>query len=231
MKKYFTYLFNTKLFKGSNVKATKIFFLALLLSCLGFESYATAWKTAIPGLITTLSNWTNGTTSPTTFATPGDTWNIALPMTMSSGVPWNVGTISMAPVTVTLVSGGSVRGSSGGFQLIMNIYGDINISDSIISNGGGCKLLMNVYGNYNMTAGSVDANGGGCFLTVNVNGNFSMTGGSIVASGGLANDTVNVKGNFSMGGPSFIAGNGGSATSNVFLSLPTSSGTMLIDNT
>ena len=231
MEKYFTYPFNTKLFIGSTVKAIKIFFLALLLSCIGFESYATAWKTAIAGSIYTLSNWTNGSTSPTTFATPGDVWFIALPMTMSSGVPWNVGTMSMAPVTVNLVSGGSVQGSSGGFQLIMNIYGDINIADTIASNGGSCKLLMNIYGNCNVTAGSVDANGGGCFLTMNVNGNFSMTGGSVIASGGLANDTVNVRGNFSMSGPSFIASNGGSATGNVFLSLPTSSGTMLIDNT
>ncbi len=222
---------NAGLFAGPKARDVKLFFWTLLLCCIGFESYATVWKTATAGSIYTLSNWTNGLTSPTTFITPGDMWYVTRPMTMSSSVPWNVGTPSMTPVTVTIDSGGSITGTGGSFQLIMNIYGDINIHDSINAIGGGCKILMNIFGNFRMITGSVDANGGSCFITMNVNGNLSMTDGNIIGSGGGANDTIIVKGNFSLSGPSFISAIGGSAISNVFLALPTSSGTMMIDNT
>ena len=215
----------------SGTIATKGFLMALIFCCSFLEGHATAWHTGVAGQISTFSNWTNGTSSPTTFATPGDTWTVNLPMTISSGVPWTVGTPSSTAVTVTVASGGTVTGSSGGFQLILNIYGDLNVADSIISNGGACQLLMNVYGNYSQTAGSVDANGGGCIIKYNINGNFTMTGGSVVASGGAALDTFKIKGNFSMSGPSFLACIGGAASGIVHLSLPTASGTMLIDNT
>jgi len=66
---------------------------------------------------------------------------------------------------------------------------------------------------------------------MNVNGNLTMTGGSIIADGGSSKDTINVQGNFSASGPSYISAFGGSAAGYVFFSLPSSSGTMLIDNT
>ena len=214
---------------GNKLKIQMIF-LAMLLFCSNY-GFATAWTTVGAGNISTLSNWTDGSVAPTSFATPGDTWTIAHPMSISSGSPWNVGTAAMAAVTVTVASGGTVSGSSGAFQLLMNIYGNVVIADSIISNGGGCLLLMNVYGNMSMTAGALVTNGGGCILKLNVNGNLTMSGGAIVANGGGAIDTVRVKGNFSASGSSFIMSNGGAATGVVFLSLPSASGVMLADNT
>lgn len=215
----------------SCAKAMKNIGITILLCCLAVEGYSTAWTTATPGLLTTLSNWTNGTIPPTTFTTPGDTWTVTMPMTMSSGVAWIVGTTGMAPATVTIATGGPVHGSGGGFVLSMTIYGNINIADSIVANGGGCQILMNIFGNLNITTGSVTANGGSSMVKMKVNGNLMMTGGSIAANGGSAIDSVNVNGNFSMSGPSYISGNGGSATSTVLLSLPAGSGTMMIDNT
>jgi type IX secretion system substrate protein len=212
-------------------KIVAVFFLALSLCCNSYNGFATAWTTVAAGNISTLSNWTDGSTAPTSFATPGDTWTVAHPMSIGSGSPWNVGTAALAPVTVTIASGGSISGSSGLFQLMLNIYGDAVIADSVVSNGGGCVLLMNVFGNVTMTAGALVTNGGGCILKLNVNGNFIMSGGSLVANGGGATDTVRVKGNLSMSGTSFIASNGGGATGAVFLSLPTASGIMQADNT
>ncbi len=192
---------------------------------------ATTWTTVSAGSINTLSNWSNGSTSPTTFATPGDTWNITMNMTMSSGVPWTVGTASTAPVTVNLMSGGYISGGAGGFQMIFNIYGNMNIADTIIANGGACKLLMNVWGNYTQTSGMVEALGGGAILVYNINGDFLMSDGSVISQGGGAIDTFYIKGDFSMSGPSYLASIGGAASGVVYLSLPSSSGTMMIDNT
>jgi hypothetical protein len=207
------------------------FSLLLILCCTAISGFATTWTTVSTGSINTLSNWSNGSTSPSTFATPGDTWNITMNMTMSSGIPWTVGTASTAPVTVNLMTGGYISGGAGGFQMIFNIYGNINIADTIIANGGGCKLLMNVWGNYTQTAGMVESMGGSAILVYNINGDFSMTDGSVISQGGAAIDTFYIKGDFSMSGPSYLACIGGGAAGIVYLSLPSSSGTMLIDNT
>lgn len=207
--------------------------LSLLIILCGtvINGSATTWTTVSAGSINTLSNWSDGSTSPTTFATPGDTWNITMNMTMSSGVPWTVGMAATAPVTVNLMSGGYISGGAGGFQMIFNIYGNMNVADTIIANGGACKLLMNVWGNYTQTSGMVEALGGGAILVYNINGDFSMSDGSVISQGGAAIDTFYIKGGFSMSGPSYLACIGGSASGVVYLSLPSSSGTMLIDNT
>ena len=232
MANFFTQLLNEKLNSTlPKVRITKILLFALLLSCMGFESYATTWTTGTAGAINTLSNWSDGTSAPTTFATPGDIWTITLPMTISSGVPWTVGTSGMSAVTVTLASGGYITGTGGSFQLTLNIYGNMNIADTIAVNGGSCIVAINTYGNLSMTAGSVDANGGSSLVKMNINGNLTMTGGSIIANGGSSKDTINVQGNFSASGPSYISANGGGASGCVFFSLPASSGSMLIDNT
>ena len=84
----------------------------------------------------------------------------------------------MASDTVTVASGGYISGTFGGFQLILNIYGDLNVADTIEANGGSAEVLINTYGNFSMTAGSVIANGGSSILKMNINGNLTMTGGS-----------------------------------------------------
>ncbi len=209
----------------------KTVFTIFTLLILGGKCFATTWTTISPGSIYTLSNWSNGSSSPTTFSTPGDTWNVTMAMTMSSGMPWTVGTASAAPVTVNIVSGGDITGGAGGFMATLNIYGNMNVADDLTFNGGGVQVFMNVYGNYSQTAGLVEASGGGAILVYNINGNFSMSGGSIMSQGGAAVDTFNIKGNFSMSGPSSLQCVGGSAAGYVYLSRPTTAGIMMIDNT
>jgi len=235
---YFYHAVKLRLFKlydmkkcALQVKVVKVFLLSLLLCLTSFQGYSTVWTTSTAGNITTLTNWTDGTASPTTFTTPGDTWTVTHPMTMSSGAAWTVGTAGMALDTVTIASGGSITGSGGSFLLTLDIYGNMNVADTIVANGGSCIVAVNVFGNFSMTTGSVIANGGSSLVKMNINGNLTMTGGSVIASGGSSKDTINVKGNFSASGPSYISAFGGSAAGCIFFSLPAGSGIMSIDNT
>jgi hypothetical protein len=258
MEKYFAYSFKTGLFTGTNVKAAKVFFLALLLLCTTTEkSYGTVWKTAIAGPVTTLGNWTNGMTSPTTFTTPGDTWNVTIAMTMPMPGTWTLGTTGMPAVTLTIVTGGTISMSGAGSTATINIYGDLAISggtftlggagtksitnvygngsmgSGILSSTGATSLLtLNTYGNYNMTGGTVTTSGAASGLVaMNINGNFSMSAGIINANGASSTTDLKIYGNGSFSGTSAMTNTGASCTSTAHFSLPSVSGTMLIDNT
>ena len=252
-------------FTHSNTRAAflkftvKVFVLAasLLFICLD-DTYATAWTTGTAGDVTVLSNWTNGTTSPTSFTTPGDTWTINLAMTMTTSENWTVGTSAGTPSPVTFATGGSVNNSisaggtstiniygdlimtGGTFTLggtgtsnVVNIYGNVTFSSGTISSTGATSLFnINIYGNYTMSGGSVNTAGSASgTVTTNVNGNFAMSGGVYTSAGSSTIITNNIYGNCSFSGTSAMTCTGSSATSIVHLSLPTASGTMLADNT
>ena len=253
MKKCFTYVAN----KAFSALPAKIFFLALLLCCKGFEGNATAWTTGTAGDVTILTNWTNGTTSPTGFTTPGDTWTVTLAMTQSSSsLSWVVGSPSSTAVTVTFSTGGSVTMSGAGSVFPDTVYGNVIINGGTFSLGGAGTTAntyiygnvtfnsgtissvasttifnINTYGNYSMSGGTATTSGAGSILTTNVNGNFSMTGGVFTAGGASGVVTNNIFGNCSFSGTSAMTNTGAGCTSTVHLCLPSTSGTMLIDNT
>jgi len=216
MKRYFT---------------SKIVLLALSLCCIGFESYATAWSTGISGDVNTLSNWTNGTTSPTTFATPGDRWTITQPMTMSATATWTVGTASAIPDTLFFISVGSLSITGAGATATINVYGDLNMNGTYTLMGAGGTPVINIYGDFIMGSGTFNPIGAGNIFTINTHGNFTMSGGSINLTGATTVSNLNMYGNCSFSGASAISYSGAGASSNIHFSLPATLGTMLIDNT
>ncbi len=238
-----------------NTNAPKVFFLALLI-CFTTKSFATVWTTSTAGPINNLANWTNGTSAPTSFTTPGDTWNVTMAMTMSTG-SWIVGTSSMALDTVIFATGGSLAISGAGSTAAITIYGNLlmnggtlgvggagctgNISvygscvvvtGTLASNGASSVMNLSTYGDYYMTGGIVSTSGAASgVIAVNVHGTFNMSGGS-TSNTGSAGGTIklNIYGNGSFNGTAAMV-NGAGCTSVVHFALPSGSGTMLIDNT
>ena len=182
----------------------KMFFLALLFCCNGFEGYATAWTTCTAGDINILSNWKNGTSSPTSFTTPGDTWTINLIMTIPSTGTWLVGTAAAAPVTITFDSSGILQNATGiGGTAIITIYGDVIMRGGSISQGGtGTIENVNIFGNITMSAGVLTVCGTGNTQNMNVHGNVTMSSGLIAAVGTTPVFTINIYGNYTMYGGS-----------------------------
>lgn len=235
---------------------TKIF-LAIVFCCLSFEGFATSWTTVTAGPVTTLANWSDGTTTPTSFTTPGDTWTITLAMTLPSTGSWTVGTATMTPDTVTIATGGALNTSGAGGTATIAIYGDLEItggtfslggagttenadvygnvdmSGGTLSSGGATSILtMNTYGNYNMTGGTVTtATAAGGIITININGNFNMSAGTVIAGGSSCKTNIKVYGNGSFNGTSAMTNTGAGCTSTVHFCLPSGSGIMQIDNT
>ena len=228
--------------KALSLLPAKTFLLALLFCCKGFESYATAWTTCTAGDITVLTNWKNGSISPTSFAQPGDTWTVNLIMTMTTPATWTVGTAASAPVTVILTTGGLINtGGTGGTAGItiygdvimsggslgqggtgttenVNIFGNIIISASIFSQCGDSNTLnIDVYGDITMSGGTINNVGNMDLFTINTYGNYTMNGGSVYTAGTNANIAMNINGNFDMTGGEFNAGgNNGVITNNIY---------------
>lgn len=215
-------------------KFAGILLFVLMFGCTVSKSYATAWTTSVAGPVNTLANWTDGTTSPTTFATPGDTWTVTMAMTLPSAAVWTLGAVSSPPDTLTIATGGtiSVGGipttprinvygvfmmtggtlSMGGTAAseVVTVYGDVFISAGTINTpASSAHLYINTNGNFNMSGGTSTVNGSNASVTINTNGNFLMTGGSINTSAAGGHDTINVHGNFSMTGGTLVAGGAG----------------------
>ena len=255
MKKYFTHVTISNVVKAS---LTRILVLSFLFSINISEVHATAWTTGTAGDITVLSNWTNGSISPSSFTTPGDTWTVNLTMTMTASGSWTVGTASSSLVTVTFATGGALNNTTGAGgtatitiygDLIMNggtlkqsgsgtiqntnIYGNATVTTGNVTVGGaGCTGNINVFGNYTMSSGSVNTAGAATGkLFTSVHGNFSMTGGAYNSAGSSSIITNYIYGNCSFSGTAGMTSTGAGTTSTVHLCLPNSSGTMLIDNT
>jgi len=227
MGKLFTYWrsLNAKLSTGIKAKAGKILFAILLLCCVTFRGYATAWTTATAGAINTLSNWTNGTSSPTTFTTPGDTWTITMTMTMPASSSWTVGAASSAPDTVIFAGGGVDSMNGAGSTANTTIYGVVMMSGGrLILNGAGTThnftnygdfivtsgtinsiasttaLHLNTTGNFYVNGGTLSSTGAGSILTLNNTGNISVTGGAITAGGATGSITLTINGNSAISG-------------------------------
>ncbi len=219
--------------------------------------FATVWTTSTAGPITTLSNWTNGVSAPTTFTTPGDTWTITLAMTLSSTSSWTVGTASSALDTVKFNTGGSLTISGAGGVAPVNIYGNVFMNGGTLSLGGaGTTANANVYGNLTLTTGTISSTGasshfyvstygdfimsGGTVTTsgaasgimgLKIHGNYIMTGGVNNANGAGSTNTLNFYGNCSFSGASAFTNTGAGCYNYIHFSLPRGAGTMLIDNT
>jgi uncharacterized protein YjdB len=237
-------------------KMTRVFTLALLVLLSCNKSFATAWTTSTAGAVNSLSNWTDGSVSPSSFTTPGDTWTIDKSMTLPASAVWTLGTAASTAVTVTFATGGTISMSGAGSTFTINIHGNMDISGGTLSLGGaGTTANVTVNGNATMSAGAANSIASSTHLNVTVNGLFTMTGGSIATSGASSVINWDTRGNFSMNGGTFVAGGAGSTlTHNIYgngsysgtaamtntgagctgvvhFALPSSTGTMLIDNT
>ncbi len=140
---------------------------------------ATTWTTIGAGAVTSLSNWTNGTASPTTFATPGDTWIVVHNMSFPSGSHWKLGTVGGAVATLDIQAGGRINCGGSGSDTI-SVYGNM-----IIASGAAVMLnysaltgvhSLNVSGNLTVTGGSFKQMGGNKF-NVLIGGNLAITSG------------------------------------------------------
>jgi hypothetical protein len=222
MKKYFTLALR---------KLLPVILLLVFTCSTGIKSRATAWTTGIVGSVTNLMNWTNGTSSPTSFITPGDTWAITLPMTIPATGVWTVGSSTIMTASVLFAAGGSITDTMAGATPVINIYG------SLIGNGGTYNItginaapVFNVYGNANINNGSFNASGSGTHFTFNSYGNFNMAGGVISATGNSSINKVNFYGNCSLTGLSAMVSSGTGSKGSVHFTHPSSSGVGLIDN-
>ncbi len=234
----------------------KVFLFTLLSLVIASASYATAWSTKTAGDITVLSNWWDGTTSPSSFATPGDTWTVDKSMTIPSSTAWAVGTSSGKPVTVTFDPGGTLSISGAGAKVVIDIYGDLIMNGGTLTVGG-AKMYgyVNVYGNVNVNTGTFSSTGSSCVLNLTDNGNFTMTGGTstsmasssditftvngntsisggdINTSGASATTSMNTHGTFSMSAGTFTAGGAGSVLTNNVYGNGAFTGTAAMKNT
>lgn len=209
----------------------RTFFCCALLLCGMSAAHATAWVTTGPGNVTSLSSWTNGTTSPTTFATPGDTWTVNHAMTFPSGTPWVLGTASATPATLSIAMGGKIRGSGAGLQMPITVHGPMTIADTIAANGNGARLFVVVNGNYTMTGGGLIGTGDGMSITLTVNGTYNANNGGVLVSGMTVNDTVLVRGNIALSGTAYMSALGTAARGNMIQTMPTGSPGVTLANT
>ncbi|MFI5196568.1 MAG: Ig-like domain-containing protein [Chitinophagales bacterium] len=173
-----------------------------MFCCKGFEGHATAWTTCTAGDITILSNWKNGTSSPTSFTQPGDTWIVNLVMTISSTGTWVVGTAAATPVTIIFDSSGIIQNATGiGGTATITIYGDVIMRGGSISQGGtGTTENVNIFGNITMSAGVLTVCGTTDTGNMSVYGNITMSSGSISTVGSMPVFTINTYGNYTMYG-------------------------------
>lgn len=237
-------------------KSKRLLLLVVLLITSQLAGYATAWTTSVAGPVNSLSNWTDGTTSPTTFTTPGDTWAVTMSMTLPASVVWTIGTPSMSPATLSFETGGTISMSGAGSTYTMNVYGDMVFNGGTLSLGGAgttCNvttngniilnsgtissvassthLFLHTYGNTTINGGSVATSGASSWLTLNTHGNFAMTDGTCNAGGAGSIFTNNIYGNCSLSGPAAMVNTGAGCTNTVHLALNRSAGAMLINNT
>lgn len=232
------------------------FVMALILLITASRSFATAWTTSVAGSVNNLSNWTDGSVSPTTFTTPGDTWTVNLAMTLPASVVWTLGTPSLAPVTLQFATGGAISMSGAGSTFTINVYGDMQFEGGTLSLGGAgttanvttngnvvvnsgtissvassTHLNLHTYGDFTINGGTVTTSGASSWLYSYTHGNFAMTNGSCNAGGASGVLQNIIYGNCSLSGPASMVNTGAGCTNSVHLALHRSLGNMLINNT
>ncbi|MBX2904627.1 MAG: T9SS type A sorting domain-containing protein [Taibaiella sp.] len=232
----------------------QVAFVLVTLLC-HHQSFATAWTTAAAGPVNTLTNWTDGSVSPSSFTTPGDTWTVVHSMTLPASATWTIGTAASTVSTLTFGTGGTISMSGAGSTFTIIVHGNVDFSGGTLSLGGaGTTCNFTINGNATMSAGAANSIASTTILNVNVNGNFTMSGGNIATSGASSDINWNTHGNFSMTAGTFTAGGAGAdivhnvygncsftgtaamlstgagTTSTVHLAWPSASGTMMIEN-
>lgn len=164
-------------------RAVNYFLSLTILLCCFKRSSATVWTTITPGHVYDLSNWTNGTSAPATFATPGDTWIITLPMDLATTGYWEVGTASAVPSTVLLPSNGSLLIDTITSFGSLNIHGNLNITGGIIYIGSISSVIFFIDNDFSMSDGEIRNINNFTHLNINVAGNTTISGGAINVSG------------------------------------------------
>ncbi len=194
------------------------------------SAFATVWTTVASGPVTTLANWSDGTSSPTSFATPGDTWVILHNMTNPSptwstpGV-WILGTASLAPSHLEIgatgslkttnnstilvvygnmtVNGGKYLHSGNSFTDSVDVYGDLTISgDSFAIKGTVPTSKINVHGSFTMYSGTFNARGTSLTQNIDVAGNFTIHAGTFTQTGTSNTSDIVIHGDLQLAGGS-----------------------------
>ncbi len=231
-------------------------FTLFMILCGSPTGFATTWTTISAGAANTLSNWSNGMTSPSSFTTPGDKWVINMSMTLPASATWILGAASSAPDTVVFAAGGTLSMSGAGSSFTMNVYGDMNFTGGTLSLGGAgttCNVTVNgnvdissgtissiasstdlylhIYGSFSISGGTVTTTGASSTLTQNSHGSFKMSGGNYNAGGAGGVITTNIYGDCAITGTGIMTNTGAGCTNTVHLALNRGAGTMNIYNT
>ncbi len=203
-------------------------------------TFATAWVTTGVGAANSLSNWTNGSSSPTSFTTPGDTWTIDDSVYIPSGATWIIGPASGAPASLTVTATGKLVDAYGSPTKLI-VYGDFSLNGgSFIHSTNSTNDTVYIHGSLFINSGAfdfsatsaaqaiyIDSNfviNGGRFKQsgntttrrLTVGGYFSMTSGSLLCSGTIPTLKMDVQGSFTASGSSFQC-TGTSATLNLIV--------------
>ena len=190
----------------SNSFITKTSVVTILMVVLAINGFATAWTTSIAGNINTLSNWTNGSTAPTTFLTPGDTWTVTLNMTVPAGIVWALGAPASAPDTLFISTGVTVGSTGAGSAVVLNIHGSVIVNGgNFVVSGASTTQTANIDNGFLLSSGTINSNGASSVFNITTSGLDSISGGSFESTG--AGTTVRLKntGNFSISGGSLNA--------------------------
>lgn len=140
---------------------------------------ATNWHTVRIGPANSLSTWSDGTTSPSTFATPGDTWTINDSIFIPRSATWTIGTASSTPVSLILGPRGEL-GSEYGGNVKLIVFGDVLIR------GGRMEHYTNMYndtmyihGNVRIDSGIIDFTATSARQCIYIDSNLIVHGGTI----------------------------------------------------
>lgn len=176
-------------------------FVAIVALAMPKAGYATAWVTTTAGNAATLANWTNGSTAPSSFITPGDTWTIAHNMTLAVGATWELGSASSAPVTLNISSGGSLTQSGTITAGVVKVHGMVNVNGGAFrySSTSGTQNVI-IDGDLIINSGEFTSSGTSVTRNMIIGGNFTMNGGLFLNSGNGPDQNISIGGDFALNG-------------------------------
>ncbi len=176
------------------------FVFMLLIVLLPLASFATTWRTVSVASATSLSNWTNGSASPSSFATSGDTWIVEDSVWIPSGAVWTVGSSSSSPSTLIVAPTGKLVTQYGSITTL-NVNGDFIINGgSFIHSTNGTNDTVNIHGNFVMNSGSFYFSATSAVQVIHVDSNFTINGGAFTQTANTPKRYLTVGGNFLLSG-------------------------------
>ncbi len=167
------------------------------------KTLATAWVTTGVGAANVLSNWTNGSSSPTSFTTPGDTWMINDSVYIPSGATWTVGASSGSPASLTVSSTGKLVDAYGSPTKLI-VYGDFSLNGGSFTSTNGTNDTVYVHGSVFINSGAFDFSATSAVQAIYVDSNFVMNGGRFKQSGNTTTRQFTVGGYFRMTSGTFL---------------------------